>query len=324
MCALSTTPSPPTAFGVRLTDAFTTPPDSSGGNRFPVAWMVVGLIGALLSIFQLDRLTGEAPVQHFYYLPILVAAVYFGHRAGFATAIIATALYHLARPPHRDWPLGESDLLQMALFIAVGLVSARLADDARRLRQLAATDDLTGLHNLRSFESLVIPMVHACRTAALPVAMLVLDLDRLKSLNDVHGHLAGGEAVQALGHVLADRLPAEAVACRFGGDEFVVAIPDCATVRAEGVADDIRRAVKALAPNLAGVSFPAGTLSVSVGVACLLFANGDAVQSSHAIDVVIREALFRGADRGLYAAKEQGRDRVSVVTLSTAALSSTP
>jgi diguanylate cyclase (GGDEF)-like protein len=166
-------------------------------------------------------------------------------------------------------------------------------------------------------------MVRACRTGGLPIAMLVLDLDRLKSLNDVHGHLAGGEAVQTLGHVLAARLPAEAVACRFGGDEFVVAIPDCTTVRAEGVADDIRRAVKALAPTLAGVSFPAGTLSVSVGVACLLFASGDAVQSSHPVDIVIREALFRGADRSLYAAKEQGRDRVSVVTLSTAALSST-
>jgi diguanylate cyclase (GGDEF)-like protein len=309
---------------MRLTDKFAARRDSSGRARFPVAWLLVGIIGALLSIFQLDRVTGEAPVQHLYYLPILLAAVYLGNRAGLAVATVAITLYHLARPAPRDLPLRESDLVQIALFIAVALVTARLADDARRLRKLAATDDLTGLHNLRSFESLVIPMVRACRIAGVPIAMLVLDLDRLKSINDVHGHLAGGEAVRTLGHVLAARLPPDAVACRFGGDEFVVAIPDCTTVWAETVADDIRRTVKALAPDLAGESFPAGTLSVSVGVACLFFEIADAVPASGATDVATSEALFRAADRSLYSAKEQGRDRVSVVTLSTAAIGSPP
>jgi len=226
-------------------------------------------------------------------------------------------LYHLARPAPREWPLHESDIVQIALFIAVAIVTARLADDARRMRQLAATDDLTGLHNMRSFESRVMPMIRACRSGGMPIAMLVLDLDRLKSINDVHGHLAGGQAVRTLGHTLAARLPADALACRFGGDEFVVAIPDCTGVRAEAVGDDIRVAVKSLAPDLAGDPFPAGTLSVSIGVACLAFASADAVASSPGIDLAIREALFRGADRSLYAAKEQGRDRVSVVTLST-------
>ena len=91
-------------------------------------------------------------------------------------------------------------------------LTARLADDARRLRHLAATDDLTGLHNLRSFEPRLDAMVRACRVARVPMAMLVLDLDRLKSLNDTHGHRAGGEAVRTLGHVLSVRLPANAVA----------------------------------------------------------------------------------------------------------------
>lgn len=292
--------------------------DNSAGPKLPIGWLVAGIVGALLSIFQLDRMTGEAPVQHLYYLPILLAAAYIGQRAGLAAAGVAIVLYHLATPPHPDWPLRESDVLQMGLFIAVAIVTARLADDAQRLRQLAATDDLTGLHNLRSFESRAIPMVRACRTAGLPIAMLVLDLDRLKSLNDVHGHLAGGDAVRALGHVLAARLPADAVACRFGGDEFVVAIPDCTPVRAGVIADDVRGAVRALAPDLAGKPFPAGTLSISVGVACLSFEIADGVASSGATDVATKEALFRAADRSLYAAKDQGRDRVSVVTLSTA------
>jgi diguanylate cyclase (GGDEF)-like protein len=308
---------------MRLTDQFARR-DSSARERVPMAWLLLGIIGALLSIYQLDRVTGEAPVQHLYYLPILFAAICLGNRAGLAVATVAIALYHLARPAPRDLPLRESDLVQIALFIAVALVTARLADDARRLRTLAATDDLTGLHNLRSFESLVIPMVRACRIAGVSIAMLVLDLDRLKSINDVHGHLAGGDAVRTLGHVLAARLPPNAIACRFGGDEFVVAIPDCTTVWAEAVADDIRETVKALAPDLAGDSFLPGTLSVSIGVACLLFEIADAAPSSGATDVATSEALFRAADRRLYSAKEQGRDRVSVVTFSTAALGTPP
>jgi diguanylate cyclase (GGDEF)-like protein len=285
-------------------------------GKLRTAWLVVLVIGALLLIFQVDRATGEAPVQHLYYLPIILAAVRLGSRAGLAVATGAIVLYHLARAVPRA-PLGESDFLQTVLFIAVAIVAARLADNARRLRQLAATDDLTGLHNLRSFESRLIPMVHACRLGGVPIAMLVLDLDRLKSLNDVHGHLTGAEAVRTLGHVLAARLHGDAVACRFGGDEFAVAIPGCSSARAEAVADDIRRAVEALAPDLAGQSFPAGTLSVSVGVASLSFAKRG-TPSSRATDVDTGEALFRAADRCLYTAKEQGRNRVSVVTLPAA------
>ena len=284
------------------------------------AWSVAEVIGALLLIFQLDRVTAGAPVQHLYYLPIVLAAVRFGRTAGLVVATAAIALYHLARPVPLAWPSGESDVVQIALFLVIAIVTARLADDARRLHQLAATDDLTGLHNLRSFEARLSAMVRACRVARVPMSMLVLDLDRLKSLNDVHGHRAGGEAVRALGHALSARLPANAVACRFGGDEFVVSIPECAAVRAEAIADDIRLTVKALAPDLAGESFPAGTLSVSIGGACLSFALDGAVPSPGASDADVGEALFRAADGSLYSAKEQGRDRVSVITLSAAAV----
>jgi diguanylate cyclase (GGDEF)-like protein len=290
------------------------PPSSAAG------WAVAEVIAALLLIFQLDRVSAEAPVQHLYYLPIVLAAVRFGRRAGLVVAMAAIVLYHLAKPIPLAWPSGESDVVQIVLFIAIAIVTARLADDSRRLRQLAATDDLTGLHNLRSFESRLVAMVCACRAAGVPMAMLVLDLDRLKSLNDRYGHRAGGEAVRTLGSVLSARLPGNAVACRFGGDEFVVSIPECGPVRAESIADDIRRTIKALAPNLAGASFPAGTLSVSVGVACLSFAVSGAGSSPGASDVDTGEALFRAADRNLYSAKAQGRDRVSVVTLSAAAL----
>src|SRR6185295_15347801 len=132
---------------------------------------------------------------------------------------------------------GESDLVQIALFLAVGVMTAKLTRDADRLRRLAMTDDLTGLHNLRSFEQQLVALIAASRRTQLPLALLVLDVDRLKSVNDKYGHLAGAEAVRTVGHIIGERLPPPAVACRYGGDEFVVALPDCTSVVARAIAD---------------------------------------------------------------------------------------
>jgi len=205
------------------------------------------------------------------------------------------------------------------LFFGVGLVAARVAKDTRRLQRLAATDDLTGLHNLRSFELHLTAAIVTARRSGEALSLLVLDLDRLKALNDVHGHLAGAEAVRRVGRVLAERLPATACACRYGGDEFVVALPGFGARDAIRVAEDVRRAVNALAPVLAGTPFPAGSLSVSVGVA---ETRETAVAVSQTADAAAAgEALFRAADSALYEAKRVGRNRVAGagITLSAAA-----
>jgi diguanylate cyclase (GGDEF)-like protein len=107
---------------------------------------------------------------------------------------------------------------------------------------------------------------------------------------------------------MAAQLPPDAVACRYGGDEFVAAIPSCSRPRAEAVADDLRRAVQAAAPLLAGVHFPAATLSISAGVACRSFDSSTGSGS----DSDLGEALFRAADAALYRAKARGRNHVCV------------
>jgi PleD family two-component response regulator len=74
-----------------------------------------------------------------------------------------------------------------------------------------ATDDLTGLHNLRSFELRLRALVREARAGRTPLVLLVLDVDRLKSLNDRYGDLAGAEAVRTVGHIIGEQLPPDAV-----------------------------------------------------------------------------------------------------------------
>jgi diguanylate cyclase (GGDEF)-like protein len=267
----------------------------------PLVAAVVVLL--LMAVTWLDYATGAAPVQHLYYLPIILAASEFDYTGGLACALVAVGLYHFANEHLRALSYGESDYLQIALFLAVGIVAARLADDRREMLRLAQTDDLTGLHNLRSFESNLIAILGEAQTRRKAASMLVLDLDRLKAINDAHGHLAGAEAVRAVGHLIAGCFDNGGVACRYGGDEFAVVLPGCDARAAFDAAENLRKAVENYAPVLAGRGFPAGALTVSVGIAVYL-----PDEASNA--VLIGEELFRAADRALYRAKREGRNRV--------------
>jgi diguanylate cyclase (GGDEF)-like protein len=150
------------------------------------------------------------------------------------------------------------------------------------------------------------------------MALLVLDLDRLKALNDRHGHLTGAEAVRLVGHIIADCVPLDAVACRYGGDEFAIAIPRCAPDACRDVADTLREAVHASAPLLAGHQFARGTLSISVGAACRVIGRSGARVAAATRDADDGEALFRCGDRALYQAKRGGRNRIWVDAAETA------
>jgi diguanylate cyclase (GGDEF)-like protein len=154
-------------------------------------------------------------------------------------------------------------------------------------------------------------IVNTARETSTPVSMLVLDVDRLKSINDRHGHLAGAEAVREVGRIIAETIPADAVACRYGGDEFVIALPRCEESRAKELASTLRHRVHAVAPTLARMSFPEGTLSVSIGVASRSLFRGIR-RSPGGGDAEGGEALFRAADSALYVAKNCGRNAISV------------
>ena len=292
--------------------------DAPGGLPASQPWLIAAVAVALLLTFFLDRNTDAAPVQHLYYLPIIVAASRLRWVGGLATSLLAIVLYHLANRALLTFAYRETDLVQIALFIAVGVVTASLTENARRLHVLAMTDDLTGLHNLRSFESRLTLMIHEARQTGAPVSMMVFDLDRLKTLNDTYGHLTGAQAVRHVGRLAGMRLPADAVACQYGGDEFVVSLSGRSEADVRAIAEDLCTAVSASAPQLAGRSFPRGTLSISVGVARGSWPAGEATGSL--TDAKAGEALFRAADAALYAAKARGRNQVFVALDSAARL----
>ena len=140
--------------------------------------------------------------------------------------------------------------------------------------------------------------------------MLVLDVDRLKSINDAHGHLAGAEAVRKVGHIIGHGLDGSAVACRYGGDEFAILLSESDALASLATAERLRKAVESHAPVLAGRRFPAGTLTISVGIA-------DYLPEVPRDPALVGEELFRAADHALYQAKRDGRNRLRLSASTT-------
>jgi diguanylate cyclase (GGDEF)-like protein len=158
--------------------------------------------------------------------------------------------------------------------------------------QRAVTDSLTGLPNRRAAEEAVRRMIaHAGRSLS-PLGIVLLDLDRFGVLNDLHGHSHGDKVLAAVGRLLPSTIRASDFAARFGGEEFLLVLPDTDRQGCLAVAEKVRRAIEH------SELVPTGPVTASLGVACLPEDAVDPVQ------------LVRQADRALYMAKAQGRNRV--------------
>ncbi|HLI60594.1 MAG TPA: GGDEF domain-containing protein [Solirubrobacteraceae bacterium] len=153
----------------------------------------------------------------------------------------------------------------------------------------AASDALTGLPNRRAADETLKRMAaHAGRTVT-PLSAALLDLDHFKRINDIHGHERGDEALAVVGQVLVATIRTSDFAARFGGEEFLLLLPDTDTAGAIEVCEKLRRAIQAA--EIADVP----SISASFGVATL------------PDDAADPETLLRRADRALYAAKARGR-----------------
>lgn len=164
----------------------------------------------------------------------------------------------------------------------------------QEIRRLAVTDELTGLANRRQFFDAGAREVKRAWRYGRPLAMLMIDLDHFKEINDKHGHTVGDTVLRRLGRGLLATLRTADLAARYGGEEFVVLLPECDLEGARLVASRIAREFTEM--TCADDKLPEVTLSI--GVAVISEANNKLAR------------LIEAADRALYAAKEQGRDRV--------------
>ena len=164
------------------------------------------------------------------------------------------------------------------------------------IRTLSQTDALTGVANRRHILELLDAVLLSTRRRDTPVAVLMVDIDHFKRINDDHGHLAGDRALVAAAAALRDCLRQGDLIGRYGGEEFLIILPGTLEENALEVAERCRRAIGALVIDANGVSLP---LTASVGLACR------ACSHIHDSDHVIHLA-----DEAMYEAKKSGRNRV--------------
>jgi diguanylate cyclase (GGDEF)-like protein len=178
--------------------------------------------------------------------------------------------------------------------LALGVFGYLLGRHADWLAELSETDPLTGLFNARRlFDNLDGELARARRYRE-PLALLLVDLDGLKSVNDRFGHQAGDAAIRGLADVIRSELRETDIGARWGGDEFAVLAPNTSQAAALALAERIRATIPA-----AGAPW---ALSGSIGVA--------AVDPGQGEEVVDSATLMRAADAALYAAKRRGRNMV--------------
>ncbi|MCX5648936.1 MAG: diguanylate cyclase [Planctomycetota bacterium] len=164
------------------------------------------------------------------------------------------------------------------------------------LKEQAVRDALTGLYSKQVFWAFLEKEFHRAQRYAYALAIVVIDMDNLKAINDDRGHLAGDAAIQAVGRVLEGSRRGSDVAVRFGGDEFVLLLPQTDSAGAQIVAERIRQGVEHAPVEHPEGAFP---LTVSLGLA-----------STDRCPVHTPEELFELADAACRDAKQGGRNRV--------------
>jgi diguanylate cyclase (GGDEF)-like protein len=269
------------------------PPSPERANDWG-KWIVLLLVAIIVADFHFRDLT----FTHLYYLPILLAAMHWGRTPALIVAGVSILFAHLAGPQMLS-AYQQGDLVEGFSFVAVAIFSAFFVERNRELKQLATTDDLTPLHNLRAFTEQGEELLK--RRSLESFSVVHLDVDHLKEINSRFGHLVGASVVQHVGTLIHSLLEGSAIACRYGGDEFVILV----TGDEEQASKFARRILRKLREGpilLAGQSFSPGQISVSIGVAS---GRHDGHEPHGTL-----ELLFTRSDQALYDAKAKGRGRI--------------
>lgn len=263
-------------------------------------WVMIAFITWVL--MQTGRLA--SPLVSLYLLVIITTALTLGKAATLLQiALIAACYVWLADPSEQDSAMLYFAALaaQFAPMILVAYITTMLSSDIRRalvrIKMLSEKDELTGILNMRAFMSVVDRISRQSARYNHPYTILMVDSDSLKVVNDKFGHQAGNRLLQMLVQCIQALLRETDILARYGGDEFVVMLPETTAAGAEIVATRIRQRVEAAV--LTTRERPV-TSTVSIGVAAY---------PEHASDL---ESVMEQADEALYASKTSGKNRVTI------------
>ena len=275
-------------------------------DNFPARVSFVGLVIGLQAVWALlaalsHRHATVGRGQWLLVAGLLLEAVVLGVRALVAISTHSEATNIL-----------QSSALQTLTFLAtfsvvlvssVGFVfmSRDRADENNRV--LAALDPLTGVANRRSLIAALDRDVARAQRMREPMALMMVDIDHFKDVNDQYGHPAGDRVLCSVVNVLRRRVRAQDLVGRYGGEEFMVLLPDTGLTGAQQLARALCKAVEESRCPADGVPGPGIAVTVSIGV------FGGRLESGDSWDM-----LIAAADRALYQAKNNGRNRVEVAT----------
>jgi diguanylate cyclase (GGDEF)-like protein len=184
---------------------------------------------------------------------------------------------------------------RIAEYTALALTNLNLRD---KLRSQAIRDPLTGLFNRRYMEETLEREIRRANRHNTSVGVILFDIDRMKPINDGFGHDAGDVLLRALGELMLRTFRGEDVACRYGGDEFTIVLPEASLADVWRRAEQFREAVKKLEVVYEGKSL--GPVTLSIGVAAY---------PDHGLT---SERVLLAADAASYASKSEGGDRIMV------------
>ncbi len=188
--------------------------------------------------------------------------------------------------------LAANEKLQDRLADAEQKIQAQ-AEEIRTQQSDALTDSLTKLANRRAFDAALSKNVDSFNNQRKPFSLLIFDVDHFKQFNDTHGHQAGDEVLRCVGRTMTETVKTTDIACRYGGEEFALILPNTRIDSARIAAERVRKAIEAMDVDFEGKHL---SVTASIGVAEMLSGENDAL-------------LIRRSDDSVYAAKEAGRNQ---------------
>jgi len=266
--------------------------------------LVIGASAALaLLIGVVDFVTGyQFSLSPFYLLPILLFAWIGGRRLGYAGAVFSAAVRTLVDlfggPPYPSvlYPVWNT-VMRLILFFFAALTISTLRTFVDLQRSLARTDHLTGAVNKRAFEELLAAEIDRSRRYLRPFTLAYFDLDNFKTINDTFGHSEGDRLLQTVTRVMRAHMRASDTIARLGGDEFCLLLPEADESAARSAISKIKGE---FAVEMEARRWPV-TLSIG-SLTCV--PDGQDVHE-----------LIMTADRLMYSAKMQGKDRVQFASM---------